>query len=150
MIINNFPLQFVTIFLLIFLGTCLILQTLKRNTNPMPKEASNMSNYTPKMEAELRAKEVWTYADCEAFAAQHSEISTRSVISKVKNMGLEYKPQPKAAKTAKGDQIRKSDMVKGIAAALSVNYDAIAGLAKADKRALTELQKALDSQGATD
>lgn len=104
-----------------------------------------MSNYTPKMEAELREKAVWTYDDCAAFAERYSEISTRSVVSKVKNMGLEYIPQPKKAKGTKGRDIKKADIVRGIAAAIAVNYDTLAGLAKADKLALEALEKALAS-----
>lgn len=102
-----------------------------------------MSKYTSQMEQQLREKEVWTFADCEAFAAEHSEITTRSVISKIKNMGLEYQPKPAETKSG-GIQIRKSGMVRGIAAALNVNYDSLAGLAKADKRALAELENAIN------
>ena len=100
------------------------------------------------MEAQLREKEVWTYADCVAFAEEHSgsDITARSVISKVKNLGLEYEAKPAEIKSTM-PQVRKADMVKGIAAALSVSYDAISGLAKADKKALDALKEALDNRG---
>jgi hypothetical protein len=96
------------------------------------------------MEAQLREKETWTFEDCEKFAAEFAanDITTRSVISKVKNLGLQYQPKPAAVKSTV-KQIRKSDMVRGIAKSLEMNYDAIAGLAKADKRALTLLQDAI-------
>ena len=103
-----------------------------------------MSKYTPQMEAQLREKETWTFEDCEKFADEFSEISTRSVISKVKNMGLEYEPKPVETKSAT-PQIRKADMVKGIAASLNVSYDALAGLGKADKRALQALEDAVNA-----
>ncbi len=101
-----------------------------------------MSKYTPQMEAQLREKETWTFEDCEKFADEFPDITTRSVISKVKNLGLQYQPKPAAVKSTV-KQIRKSDMVRGIAKSLEMNYDAIAGLAKADKRALTLLKDAI-------
>jgi hypothetical protein len=99
-----------------------------------------MSKYTDEMITEMMAEGTWNYAMAEAFAEKYADkgLTTRSVISKIKNLGLIYHPKQKAAPAQK--QIRKSDMVRGIAKSLEINYDAIAGLAKADKRALAQLQ----------
>ena len=104
-----------------------------------------MSNYTPKMEAELREKDEWTFADCEAYAENYPEISARSVASKVKSMDLTYIPKPKAATKSGAPVIRKSDIVRAFAASIGANYDAISGLAKADKASLLNLIQAVNS-----
>ena len=101
-----------------------------------------MSNYTDSMVAELNAQDTWTYADCAAFAARFPELSTRSVISKVKSLDLTYVPKPAETKSAE-PQVRKADIVAAIAEAIGVNVEAVEGLAKADKRALAELFKAV-------
>jgi len=101
-----------------------------------------MSNYTDSMVAALHAQDTWTYDECAAFAADHSDLTTRSVISKVKSEGLTYIPKAKPTPSATV-QIRKSDVVATIAAAIGVNVEAIEGLAKADKRSLEALAKAV-------
>jgi len=103
-----------------------------------------MSNYTPKMEAEMREQESWNYEQAVAYAEQHPDLSTRSVISKVKSLGLAYTPKPAVTKSAT-PQVRKSDIVNAIAQAVNANSDALAGLAKADKNALTELTRAIET-----
>ena len=146
MILNYFLSQFVTIFYWTIAALSLIILAYRRETAKKPNQLNTgenlMSKYTPQMEARLREKEVWTYADCAAFAEQFPEISARSVISKIKNMGLTYEAKPAETKSST-PQVHKADMVKGIAAALNVSYDSIAGLAKADKRALDSLVQAL-------
>lgn len=96
-----------------------------------------MSAFTPVMVAELTEKGSFTYDEAAAFASAHN-LSTRQVISKVKHLGLDYVPKAKPVASATV-VIRKSDIVRAIAAELGVDYDAIAGLAKADKAALQVL-----------
>ena len=94
------------------------------------------------MVAELRSFDLVTYEDAVAFADRFPEVSTRSVISKVKSLDIPYvpkaKPEPKATV-----QIRKIDIVDAIAAAVGVNVEAVEGLAKADKASLEALAKAV-------
>lgn len=97
-----------------------------------------MSIYTDSMVTELMARAVWTYDDAAAFAEKHPTLSTRSVISKIKSLKLDYVAKPKAA-SAKTDKVRKSEIVAEIADALKVQADAISGLAKADAASLRVL-----------
>ena len=97
-----------------------------------------MSNYSEKMVKVMAAQSDWDYAKAEAFASDNN-LSTRSVISKVKSLGLDYTPKPKAS--AKAPRIRKADIVGSIALAVGVPVDTIAGLAKADSSALVNLLK---------
>ena len=97
-----------------------------------------MSNYSEKMVKVMTAQSDWDYAKAEEFASQNN-LSIRSVISKVKSLGLDYTPKPKA--TAKAPRIRKADIVGSIALAVGVPVDTIAGLAKADSSALVNLLK---------
>ena len=99
-------------------------------------EEKNMSNYTDKMVAEMENIGAFTYDSAAAFAEKHG-LSTRSVVSKAKSMGLDYTPRV-VAKASK-PRIRKSDMVLAIAEQLGADADALAGLAKADMRSLNEL-----------
>jgi len=100
-----------------------------------------MSMYTEKMVAEMTAKGSFTFAEAEAYAKAHN-LSTRSVVSKVKSLGLAYEPKPKAARK-NPDAIRKADVVAALATQLSADADKLAGLAKADMKALAELVRVL-------
>ena len=93
------------------------------------------------MVAKLNAGAPWTFAGAEAFAKANN-LSTRSVVSKIKSLGLEYQPKPKAARK-NPDAIRKADVVAALAVKLGADADKIAGLAKADMKALTELVRVL-------
>lgn len=92
-----------------------------------------MTAYTDTMVETLQAQEIWTYSDAVAFAEAHS-LSNRSVISKIKSLGLDYEPKPKVAKATV--TIRKVDIVAQIATSLGMPFDEVEGLAKADKAAL--------------
>ena len=94
------------------------------------------------MVAELRSYEIVTYEDAVDFANRYPELSTRSVISKVKNLDIPYVPKAKPESTATV-QVRKIDIVDAIAAAVGVNVEAVEGLAKADKASLEALRKAV-------
>jgi len=100
-----------------------------------------MSNYTPTMEAELQSAGSFTYDSASAFADAHG-LSVRSVIQKVKHLGLDYTPKPKTVSSA-GPRVAKSEIVDAIAKALDTDADMIAGLAKADARALSALLMAI-------
>ena len=102
-----------------------------------------MSAYTDGMVNQMTAQGSYTYEQAVAFA-QENDLSTRSVISKIKSLGLEYTPKAKAPAKA-GNETRKSDIVSDFASEIGADPDALAGLAKADKRALTALVSAFRS-----
>ena len=89
------------------------------------------------MIAEMQSAGSFTYDSASAFAEAHS-LSVRSVISKVKHLGLDYTPKPKTVSSA-GPRVSKSEIVDAIAKALDADADMLAGLAKADARALSAL-----------
>ena len=95
-----------------------------------------MTNYSSSMVTALQSQS-WDYESASAFASEHN-LSVRSVISKIKNLDLDYTPKPKTVSTA-GPRVRKADIVDAIALAMSINADSIRGLDKADMRALTTL-----------
>ena len=101
------------------------------------KETKTMSNYTPVILAEMQSQDSFDYDSASAFASAHG-LSVRSVISKVKHLGISYTPKAKVVSTA-GPRVRKADIVDAIALAMSINADSIRGLDKADMRALTTL-----------
>lgn len=100
-----------------------------------------MSAYTDAMVARMVAKGAFTFAEAEAFAKEFN-LSTRSVVSKVKSLGLAYTPKPKAERK-NPDALRKADVVNALAVQLSADADKLAGLAKADMKALAELVRVL-------
>lgn len=102
-----------------------------------------MSAYTSKMVTALQSKEQWTFEDASAFADEHS-LSARSVVSKIKSLGLGYVPKAKAVSTA-GPRVRKADVVASIADQIGVDVDSIAGLDKADMRSLAALLGAVSN-----
>lgn len=100
-----------------------------------------MSQYTDSMVAELTSTASFNYDSASQFAEAHS-LSVRSVISKVKSLGLDYTPRPAVRKTV-GERITKAQIVQEIASAVNGDVDAFAGLAKADMASLVALRKAL-------
>jgi len=99
-----------------------------------------MSQYTSTMVTALQSQ-AWDYDSASAFASEHN-LTVRSVIAKIKNLGLDYTPKPKTV-SASGPRIAKADIVSAIAKALDADPDSIAGLAKADGRALSALLMAI-------
>lgn len=99
-----------------------------------------MSAYTDSMVAELSNNAPFDYGKAMIFAERYN-VSARSVISKVKSLGLTYTAKPKAEPAAA--RVRKADVVAEIAAKVGVSEEAIAGLAKADMAALKALLKAV-------
>ena len=105
-----------------------------------------MSNYTDQMVAEMEvihSNGGFTYESAKAYAEQNN-LTVRSVISKIKSLGLDYTPKAPAGKSSAAPQIRKADLVRGIATALDVSYDTIAGLDKADRKSLSQLLGAIE------
>ena len=95
-----------------------------------------MSNYTDKMVAQLTSDATSMDLDYDyavEFASQHN-LSHRSVISKIKSLGLNYTPKPKVQAMPR---VRKAEIVSSIAS------DTIAGLAKSDAASLVQLRDAI-------
>ena len=99
-----------------------------------------MTAYTDIMVETLQAQETWTYDDACEFASKHG-LSNRSVISKIKSLGIDYEPKQVAKSTIV--VVRKADIVAEIAALAGVNFDRIEGLGKADKASLVALRESL-------
>jgi len=77
-----------------------------------------MSNYTEKMVAELRAATPLNLEKAKAFASEFG-LSHRSIISKAKQLGLDYEAQPKRA-ASKRVGPTKADLLDGIRKALAL------------------------------
>lgn len=99
-----------------------------------------MSNYTPELEAALKAcaasnHGTITYAMAVEFAEDHG-LKSRSVISKVKSLGLAYEPKPVKV-TKKGEPVvQKRQFVAAIEAALGISAPSLMKVSKADLEAL--------------
>ena len=98
-----------------------------------------MSAYSNSMVTELCAS-AHTYETAAAFASKHN-LSTRSVVSKIKSLGLEYKKKEVVSVSQK--RVSKADVVAEIAARLSTDVEKLAGLGKADAASLQQLLKAI-------
>lgn len=94
-----------------------------------------MSAYSNVMVTELTHFGGHTYESATEFASKHN-LSTRSVVSKIKSLGLEYTKKPIAGKVVR---IRKADVVHVIETKLGLKDEALSGLGKADLSALLEL-----------
>ena len=88
----------------------------------------------------LTSQGAWTFDQAVQFA-EANNLSTRSVVSKIKSLDLPYTPKPKAASQPR---FRKADTVLAIAKALNTDSDSLAGLAKADAASLSALLMAID------
>ena len=98
-----------------------------------------MSVYSDAMVAKMVGKS-WTYESAVSFA-ELENLPVRSVISKIKSLGLAYEPKPKAAASAKA--VRKSELVRQLAEKLGADPEKLAGLAKADAAAIKMLISAV-------
>lgn len=99
-----------------------------------------MSAYSESMVKALTSQGAWTFDQAVQFA-EANNLSTRSVVSKIKSLDLPYTPKPKAASQPR---FRKADTVLAIAKALNTDSDSLAGLAKADAASLSALLMAID------
>lgn len=84
--------------------------------------------YTEKLVAEMRKIGQFSYEDAVKFAEEHN-LSTRSVVSKVKHLGLPYTPKQKAAPKTNG--VKKADLVRGIKTKLGAEGDCLDSLVNA-------------------
>ena len=100
-----------------------------------------MSQYSDNMVATMTKKGSYNFAEAQAFA-EANNLTVRSVVSKIKSLGLDYTPKPKAASSGQ-PRIRKADTVEAIAKALDASSDELAGLAKADANSLSALLMAI-------
>jgi hypothetical protein len=107
------------------------------------KGKNYMTAYTDKMVLDMTSTGSFTYETATAFADLHG-LSVRSVISKVKNLGLPYTPK-ESVKSTSGPRITKADIVRLIADASGADPEALAGLDKADVGSLRALLAALPS-----
>lgn len=96
--------------------------------------------YTKEMETQLTSQK-WDYDSATIFAKKHS-LSVRSVISKVKSLGLDYTPKPKKV-AASQPRVTKSALVSQIASATGGDPEALAGLETANMTSLLELLKSI-------
>ena len=99
-----------------------------------------MSAYTDSMVTELCAS-AHTYESATQFAAKHG-LSVRSVVGKIKSLGLEYTKKPVPTKSGVV-RVRKADVVRVIATKLGLEDEALSGLGKADMGALQELLRVI-------
>ena len=95
-----------------------------------------MSNYTPKMEAEI-ASETMTY-DRAVSLADTWGLSVKSVIAKTKSLGIDYTPKARAPRKTSG--ITKAQLVAQIESKLDCQLD---GLNNASAKSLSTLLGAL-------
>lgn len=95
-----------------------------------------MSVYTDSMVVELTQAGAFDYASASAFAEKHN-LSPRSVISKIKSLGLPYERKPVPTKMEV--RIRKADVVRVIESKLGLDAEALSGLGKADMGALQKI-----------
>jgi hypothetical protein len=104
----------------------------------------SQSNYNEAMVAELvelteANAGVFTYAMALAFAEANG-LKHRSVIAKVKSLGLAYEPKPVKVTKQGEPVVRKAELVAAVEAALGV---AVPSLEKATKSDLQVLANAL-------
>lgn len=96
-----------------------------------------MSVYTDSMVVELTQAGAFDYASASAFAEKHN-LSPRSVISKIKSLGLPYERKPVPTKM-EVKRVRKADVVRVIESKLGLDAEALSGLGKADMGALQKI-----------
>lgn len=95
-----------------------------------------MSVYTDSMVTELCAS-AHTYQTATEFASKHN-LSARSVISKIKSLGLAYERKPIAVSSGVV-RVRKAELVRAIEDKLGLRPEALSGLGKADAAALSTI-----------
>ena len=94
-------------------------------------------NYTPEMLAVIAGYDAFNKATATEIADKIGK-SPRSVIAKIKSMGLPYTVQRPVRKDGSAIS-RKADTVAAIAKALDMELDDLDGLAKAPRSALIAL-----------
>ena len=93
--------------------------------------------YTESQVAALMAQDVWTYAEAIQFAEANG-LKPRSVISKIKHLGLTYITKPVVTKT--GDvPVRKAELVNQIETAMGITVASLVKATKADLERLADV-----------
>ncbi len=95
-------------------------------------------NYSPEMVAALKAEPIWNLETAKRVSREMGK-TTRSIVAKVINLGLDYQATPRSVRKDGSDIIRKADTVAAIAKALDADADELAGLARASRSALEAL-----------
>ncbi len=95
-----------------------------------------MSNYTPQMVTALMAGAVTNY-DTAVSYSDGQAVSVRSVIAKVKSLGLPYTPKARILK--RGERVSKVELVRAIEKSLASGTDSLVGLEKSSVAALERL-----------
>ena len=95
-----------------------------------------MSNYTPQMVAALMAGTVTNYDTAVSYAEANS-LPVRSVIAKVKSLGLPYVAKTRPLK--RGSKTTKIELVRAIEKSLASGTDSLVGLEKSSVTALERL-----------
>lgn len=98
-----------------------------------------MSRYTPELVTELEAQDSWTFEDAAKFA-DINNLSTRSVVSKIKSLKINYVPKAKVVSTS-APRITKADLVSTIVTKLGGSHEELEGLENANLRSLAALLK---------
>ncbi|MBC8410456.1 MAG: hypothetical protein H8E12_17320 [Rhodobacteraceae bacterium] len=92
--------------------------------------------YTSEMVSALQAGAVTDYDTAVSYSEANS-LSTRSVISKVKSLGLPYTPKARILK--RGERVTRVELVRAIEKSLASGTDSLVGLEKSSIAALERL-----------
>lgn len=90
-----------------------------------------MSQYTEQMVAEMVKHGAWTYAEACEFASDNG-LKPRSVIAKIKSLGLDYEPKPTRVNKRNEPVVKKAQLVAAIEAALEISAPSLLKVGKAD------------------
>jgi hypothetical protein len=92
--------------------------------------------YTSEMVSALQAGAVTDYDTAVSYSDANS-LSIRSVIAKVKNLGLPYTPKIRTLK--RGEKVTRVELVRAIEKSLASGTDSLVGLEKSSVTALERL-----------
>ena len=92
--------------------------------------------YTSEMVSSLMDGAVTDYDTAVSYSDTNS-LSVRSVIAKVKSLGLDYTPKTRILK--RGDRVTKDELVRAIEKSLASGTDSLVGLEKSSVAALSRL-----------
>ena len=92
--------------------------------------------YTSEMVSSLMDGAVTDYDTAVSYSDTNS-LSVRSVIAKVKSLGLDYTPKTRILK--RGDRVTKLELVRAIEKSLASGTDSLVGLEKSNVAALSRL-----------
>ena len=102
-----------------------------------------MSVYTEKMVGDLQAVGAFNYEAAVKFADLNG-LKVRSVIAKVKSLGLDYTPKERVTKSGE-PIVRKEQIINDVENLLGVEKGSLVGLQKSTKEALNLLAASVAS-----